>query len=76
MKSEIEGVTEQILNFPINTRAYLAELLLESLDYEEDYPISNEWIIEIKKRCRDIDSGTVKLVNGEEGLAKLKSKFI
>ena len=76
MKTEIENVTEQILNFAPNTRAYLAEVLLESLDYEEDFEISKDWMNEIKHRCREIDNGTVKLIPGEEVLEKLKSKYV
>jgi len=32
---------------PPNTRASLAELLLESLDHEEDFPVPDEWLDEI-----------------------------
>ncbi|MGZ4954797.1 MAG: hypothetical protein ACXV8O_12015 [Methylobacter sp.] len=33
----IETITEQALKFAPASRAYIAEILLESLDYEEDF---------------------------------------
>jgi len=74
MKTEITNITNQILSFPPNTRAYLAEVLLESLDYEENYDVSNEWLHEIKHRCDDIDNGKVELVSGQKVINSLKNK--
>ena len=56
-------------------RAYLAEILLESLDFEEDFHVSDEWMNEIKERSREIDEGEVKLIPGEEGLTRLQEKY-
>ena len=36
----IETITQQALSFNANSRTYLAEVLLESLDYEENVVIS------------------------------------
>lgn len=49
MVKNIDDIIDSILALPANSRAYLAELLLESLDFEEDFPISEEWMKEIKK---------------------------
>ncbi len=54
---------------------YTAEVLLESLDFEEDFPISDEWLEEINKRCQEIDEGKVELIPGDEGLARLQNKY-
>ena len=75
MKTEIENITEKILDYSPNPRAYLAEILLESLDYEEDFEISKEWINVIKNRCCEIDNGTVELISGTKGLENLKNKY-
>lgn len=42
MKSEVEENTEKALMLPSTARASLAELLLESLDYEDDFLVSEE----------------------------------
>jgi putative addiction module component (TIGR02574 family) len=75
MKSEIEEIAEKVLKLPSTARASLAELLLESLDYEEDFLISDEWMNEIQKRCREIDEGKVQLISAEDALAQLQKKY-
>ena len=57
MKSEIEDIAEKALKLPSNARASLAEILLESLDHEENFLISEEWMNAIQQRCREIDEG-------------------
>jgi putative addiction module component (TIGR02574 family) len=74
MKSEIEDVAEKALKLSATARAYLAEVLLESLDHEEDFLISDEWMNEIHHRCREIDNGKVQLISAEDALARLQSK--
>jgi putative addiction module component (TIGR02574 family) len=75
MKSEIKDFAEKALELPPAARAYLAELLLESLDHEEDFLISTEWMNEIHQRCHEIDEGKVKLINAEEALTFLQEKY-
>ncbi len=75
MAQKIKDIVDNVLALPANSRAYLAEVLLESLDFEEDFPISDEWINEIGKRCRDIDEGKVELVDGDKGLSQLQNKY-
>lgn len=75
MIQEMENILSSAMELPRNSRAYLAEILLESLDFEEDFQVSIEWMNEIKKRCREIDEGKVKLIPGEEGLNQLREKY-
>ena len=37
MQPEIKNIAERVLKLPPTSRAYLAEVLLQSLDYEEDF---------------------------------------
>lgn len=74
MKSEIEVIAEKALKLPATARASLAEILLESLDHEEDFLISEEWMNEIQKRCREINEGKVQLIPAEDALAQLQKK--
>jgi len=71
----MDDIVDSIFELPANSRAYLAEILLESLDYEEDFSINEEWREEIKRRCQEIDEGKVKLISGDEGLAQLQRKY-
>jgi len=52
MMSEVETITEKALKLSSPARACIAEILLESLDFEEDFPISEQWQREIMKRCK------------------------
>ena len=76
MTSEIKELAEKALKLPSTARASLAEILLESLDYEEDFLISNEWMNEIQERCRQIDEGKVNLISAEDALAQLQKKYL
>lgn len=52
----------EALRLPQQSRALLAEKLLESLDADEAFAVSPEWRAEIRRRCDEIDRGTVTLV--------------
>ena len=66
MSPEIEHVMKQALELPSQVRAFLAEKLLESLDFEEPFDLSSEWKEEISRRCRQIDEGQVQLIPSDE----------
>lgn len=72
----IETITEQALNLTPKARAFLAELLLESLDYEEDFVVSTAWQQEIQKRCKEIDANPAILSDGEQVIAELKQRYL
>ena len=46
----IETITEQALKLEPALGAYIAEILPESLDYEENFIVSEAWRLEIQKR--------------------------
>ncbi|MDZ7621588.1 MAG: addiction module protein [Candidatus Competibacteraceae bacterium] len=75
MRIDIENIVEDMLKLPLATRAYLAEMLLQSLDYEEDFSISEEWMNEIHRRCHEINEEQIQLVNAEDALAQLQKKY-
>lgn len=72
----IESITEQALSLAPASRAYLAEILLESLDYEEDFQVSEAWQQEIQKRCQEIDANPALLIDGEQFIAELKQRYL
>jgi len=65
MADKTESIIEEVLHLPRESRALLAEKLLESLDHEETFVVSPEWMDEIRKRCREIDAGMVTLSSSE-----------
>jgi putative addiction module component (TIGR02574 family) len=71
-----EAITEQALKLEPTSRAYIAEILLESLDYEEDFIVSGAWRQEIQKRCKEIDADPSLLIDGEQFMAELKQHHL
>jgi putative addiction module component (TIGR02574 family) len=65
MSMTTDTIIEQVLHLPRESRAFLAEKLLESLDYE-DFEVSPEWMEEIRRRCGEIDDGTVDLIPADQ----------
>lgn len=70
MKNEAQQILESALQLPQNARAFLAEKLIESLDAEADFEISDEWRAEIARRCEEIDNGMIELIPAEEVFKK------
>ena len=68
MSPNAKNIIHDALKLPRDVRALIAEKLLESLDYEEPFELSNEWKEEIERRCQGIDNGTVQLIPGDEVL--------
>ncbi len=75
MALQFKEIVDSVLTLPSNSRARLAEILLESLDFEDDFTVNEDWLNEIKNRCNDIDENKVELVSGDEGLNRLKRKY-
>jgi putative addiction module component (TIGR02574 family) len=75
MKSDLEKIAESALKLSAEARAKLAEFLLESLEYEQDFLISDEWMKEIHRRCLEINSGEVQLIAGEKAMEQLQNKY-
>ncbi|MBI3119513.1 MAG: addiction module protein [Candidatus Hydrogenedentes bacterium] len=62
---------DEVLQLPPDERALLSEKLLESLDSDEPFEISEEWKAEIERRCKAVDRGEVELLPGEQVLKEV-----
>jgi len=65
MSPKTEKLAADALKLPREQRAFLAEKLLESLDYDEPFEMSPKWKEEIARRCRELDAGTIELIPGD-----------
>lgn len=72
MATSVEQLAEQALSLPTESRARLADLLVQSLDVKELGPIDRLWVDEAKRRRDEVRSGRVKPVPGEEALQKVR----
>ena len=74
MKVNAKKVLEEAMQLEPGSRAMIAETLLESLDFEEDFEVSQAWQDEIQRRCEQIDRGEVELIDSDTVMAELRKK--
>ena len=72
MARTIDELAEQAMNLPTESRARLADLLVESLDADELGHIDRLWVAEGKRRRDEVRSGRVETIPGEEALQKVR----
>lgn len=75
MEPDVKKILEDAMQLEPTTRALIAETLLEGLDFEEDFEVSQAWREEIQRRCEEIDSGKAKLVDSDTVLTELWKKY-
>lgn len=76
MSIVLEDITEAALSLPSSDRATLADRLLDSLEPGNDQNyISDAWIAEIRRRVKEVRSGKAKLIDGSEGLARVRESL-
>ena len=75
MSPETENIVREVLKFSREDRAFLAEKLLESLDFEEPFALSDPWKEEIARRRREIEAGTLELIPGETVLKEAAERL-
>lgn len=72
MNTSVEQLAEQALSLPVESRARLADLLVESLNTEELGQIEATWLAEAKRRRDEIRQGQVRTIAGPEALRKVR----
>ncbi len=70
--SEPSQVLQAALELTLRERAELVEAIAASLD---GFNLGDEWEDEIQKRVRDVDSGQVVAVPGEEVLSRIEQRL-
>jgi hypothetical protein len=72
MAMTVEQLAEQAMTLPSESRARLADLLVESLDGDDLGRIERLWTTEAKHRRDEARAGTVEPVPGEETLGQVR----
>jgi putative addiction module component (TIGR02574 family) len=75
MARDAVEILKDALELPPEARAALADSLWESLEGRPDEAVEDAWRKEIRRRVRDLDSGTVATVPWTEVRARLLSKL-
>lgn len=72
MAATIEQLAEQTMSLPTESRARLADLLVESLDADDLGHIDRLWLSKTKRRRDEVRGGRVQSVPGDEVLEKVR----
>lgn len=72
MATTVEELVAQAMSLPNESRAQLADLLVQSLDAGELGGIDRLWTAQAKRRRDEVRRGLVGTIPGEEALAKVR----
>ena len=75
VKPDPKKILDEAMQLEPTARAFVAETLLESLDLDQDFAVSPEWLDEIRRRCADIDSGKAQMLDSTMVLNELRGKY-
>lgn len=68
MATTVEKLAEQAMTLPTQSRARLADILVESLDAQELGHIDRLWVAEATRRRGDVRNGRGEAIPGNEAL--------
>ena len=72
MPMTLDQLAQEALALPNESRALLADKLVESLDTEELGQIDRLWATEAKRRRDDVRQGRVQTIPGDEALTRVR----
>jgi putative addiction module component (TIGR02574 family) len=72
MSLTLDEIARQALRLPVESRAQLADQLVQSLADAEPDEISKLWIAEAVRRREEIRAGSVELISGEQVMAEVR----
>ena len=75
MATTIERLAQQALKLPSESRAKLADLLVESLDVEELGEVDRSWMAEAKRRRDEVRDGRVKTIPGDRARRRVRDSL-
>ena len=75
MDTRVEHLVTQAMALSGESRARLADLLVESLEADDLGPIDRAWITEAKRRRDEIRSGRVEPIEGETALKHVRDSL-
>ena len=71
---EIKKLIEEVISLPVEERALIADSILRSLNPVES-DIDKKWIEVAKERLKDLKSGKIKSIPGDEVFNKIWQRF-
>ena len=75
MSSTLAELEKKAIELSPEDRARFALSLIQSLESAEEGDIEEAWRIEAERRWAEIDSGTARLVSGDEVFANVRRRL-
>ena len=75
MHTTVEQLAKEAMSLPGESRAKLADLLVESLEGDEIEQIQKAWVSEAKRRRDEVRAGKVSTVPGDEALRDVRDSI-
>lgn len=75
MSTTVEQLAEQAMSLPGESRARLADLLVESLDAGALTEIDRLWLSEAKRRRDEVRAGKVETIPGDDALRSVRESL-
>jgi hypothetical protein len=75
MASNWEELAKEAMSLPTESRAKLADRLVESLDTNELSRIDTLWIAEAIRRRDEVRAGSVETIEGEEAMRRVRDSL-
>ncbi len=75
MLTPAEKIVKEAMILPVEARAQLAHKLIKSLDGSVDENTEDEWMAEIDRRCKEVETGAVVCKPTEEVLNNIRKKL-
>ena len=72
METTLEQLVEEAMSLPTESRAKLADLLVQSLNAGELGAIDGLWAAEAKRRRDEVRSAQVETIQGDEALSRMR----
>lgn len=72
---EFEELTTRAMALPPASRAELAELLMQSLEEEDDKAVKSAWLAEIHRRDQEIRAGTSVTKPADQALREAREQL-
>jgi putative addiction module component (TIGR02574 family) len=75
MSASTLNLADEALLLPVEARIALVDKLLESINPHGGKTLDALWAAEAEKRAIEIESGTVRTLNGEEVFAQIRQRL-
>jgi hypothetical protein len=75
MQPTVEQLVEQAMALPGESRARLADLLVESLEGDDLGRIEQLWLSEAKRRRDEVRDGQIETIEGDDALRLVRNSL-